>query len=360
MAQLSPDSRAPAMNVMTWFLMATAILSVFTRLGTKYWACRKFTRDDYFSILSLIICAAQSIAVSLATANGYGEHYESLSRSQIENVMKSQYSANILFIVSLYFSKLASISFIENLTPTTTTDHSVAMGLKISTLVWTVVGVIVLVFQCKLPRTWDYLSGQCLNVNAWWDYLGVTNILLESGMILQAMLVIARIQTHTKRKILLVVVFLFRIAVIASILCQVIAISKWSASPDLTYESWVVVISTQLVQSLSIMTACSPQFRPFLDGLRSTGVRLDEITTHSRSQKGYGSSSASRARSRKLEGTDRDDAHELVTVPIHQTTVTTSAPSANWDAESQCSDTHIIREIRTWTVTEARRPVQFR
>lgn len=34
------------------------------------------------------LCAAQSIAVSMATANGYGEHYESLSSSSIEEMMK--------------------------------------------------------------------------------------------------------------------------------------------------------------------------------------------------------------------------------------------------------------------------------
>lgn len=88
MAQFSPDSWTPAVNVLTWFLLVTAILSVITRLGTKYWIFRKFTEDDYFSIASLVLCAAQSIAVSMATASGYGEHYDSLSSSHIEEMMK--------------------------------------------------------------------------------------------------------------------------------------------------------------------------------------------------------------------------------------------------------------------------------
>ncbi|KAE8163871.1 hypothetical protein BDV40DRAFT_287404 [Aspergillus tamarii] len=355
MAHFSPDSWTPAVNVLTWFLLVTAILSVITRLGTKYWIFRKLTEDDYFSITSLALCAAQSIAVSMATANGYGEHYESLSSSSIEEMMKSQYSANILFILSMCFSKLALISFIDNLTPAST-DHRIAVGLKMFTLVWGVIGIITSAFQCKPPRTWDYLHGKCFNINGWWNYLGTTNILSECGMIVQAMLVIVRIQTHMKKKAVLAGVFLLRVAVIIMIVCQLVYATKTADSPDPSHETWPVAISTQLVQSLSIVTACSPQFKPFLDSLRSTGMRLGGMTSYGHSQKGYGSYSASRARSRR--GTDRSDAHELVPLPMqdtHQATVTTSTPSLGWDGESQSSQTHIIHEIRTWTVTEVRR-----
>lgn len=44
----------PAVNVTTWFLMVTAILSVLARLGTKYRIFRKWTVDDYLSIASLV------------------------------------------------------------------------------------------------------------------------------------------------------------------------------------------------------------------------------------------------------------------------------------------------------------------
>ncbi|KAF7592272.1 hypothetical protein BBP40_000403 [Aspergillus hancockii] len=355
MAQFSPDSWTPAVNILTWFLLVTAILSVITRLGTKYWIFRKFTDDDYLSIVSLVIYAGQSIAVSMATANGYGEHFETLGDTNVENMIKSQYSANILFVVGMCFSKLALISFIENLTPASS-DHRIAIGLKAFILLWTIIGVITSIFPCKPPRTWDYLHGECFNISAWWNYLGVTNILSECGMIIQAMLVIARIQTHFSKKAILDAVFMFRVIVIILIICQLVYFGTTADSSDPTNDTWPVVICTQLVQSLSIVTACSPQFKPFLDSLRSTGMRLGGMTSYGHSQKAYGSYSVSRARSRV--GTVRSNAHELVSIPIqdsHQTTVTVSSPSLGWDAESQSSQTHIIRETRTWTVTEARR-----
>jgi hypothetical protein len=46
---------------------------------------------------------------------------------------------------------------------------------------------------------------------AWWNYLGVTNILSEGGIIGQALLVIVRIQTDFNRKVGVFSVFLIRV-----------------------------------------------------------------------------------------------------------------------------------------------------
>jgi hypothetical protein len=54
MGRYVKGSRTAAVDVLTWFLLVTAILSVLIRLGTKCWIFRKLTRDDYLSILSLV------------------------------------------------------------------------------------------------------------------------------------------------------------------------------------------------------------------------------------------------------------------------------------------------------------------
>jgi hypothetical protein len=54
MATFEPDSWKPAVNTLTWFLMVTAIIGVFARLGTKYWIIRRWTADDYLSIASMV------------------------------------------------------------------------------------------------------------------------------------------------------------------------------------------------------------------------------------------------------------------------------------------------------------------
>ena len=88
---MSPELKntwTPAINVLTWFMLVTAILSVLTRLGTKYFIFRKWTFDDGLVTTSLVLCIAQSIAISIATANGLGQHLGMLSDHKIETVMK--------------------------------------------------------------------------------------------------------------------------------------------------------------------------------------------------------------------------------------------------------------------------------
>lgn len=69
-------------------MLVTSTLSVLTRLGTKFFIFRKLTIDDGFAAASMALCIGQSIAVSLATANGLGQHKNMLSELRIDNMMK--------------------------------------------------------------------------------------------------------------------------------------------------------------------------------------------------------------------------------------------------------------------------------
>lgn len=110
MGRLAKDNWKPTVNVVTWFLMTTTILCVLTRLGTKYWIFRRWTTDDYLSIFSVVLCAAQSIALSMATAHGYGEHYDALSGTAVDSILKVSCSC---FSISSHHSYLASPSKLQ-------------------------------------------------------------------------------------------------------------------------------------------------------------------------------------------------------------------------------------------------------
>ena len=104
----------------------------------------------------------QSIALSIATANGYGRHMKELADSQLNSMMKSQYAANILFMISVCLSKLAMITFVRGLS-VAALDRRFALGLEIFVAIWAVVGVFGMAFTCHVPHTWDYLNQQCFN-----------------------------------------------------------------------------------------------------------------------------------------------------------------------------------------------------
>ncbi|KAJ5279373.1 hypothetical protein N7478_004745 [Penicillium angulare] len=354
---MKPELRqtwTPAINVLTWYMLVTSILSVLTRIGTKYWIFRKLTIDDVLSIGSMVTCIGQSIAVSMATAAGLGQHLMTISDSNKQSMMKSQYAGDILFIISICCSKLAILFFIRNLTPATL-DRRFALGLGIFIGLWTVAGVFTAAFQCPVPSTWDYINGKCFDRLSWWYYLGITNILSESGIIVQALLVVVRVQADIHKKVVLGTVFCLRIFVIIAIICQLAYGSQTRSSTDSSWDSWTVTVSTQMAQALSIITSCSPQFKPFLDSLRSSGMSLGG-TSYGSKPRTYAYGTTYKASRGGRTADTRSDTHELVPITERNAThtlITTTADDC--DAESQSSESRIIRETRTWTVTETRR-----
>lgn len=137
-------------------------------------------------------------------------------------------------------------------------------------------------------------------------------------------------------------------SVIIAIIFQLVY-ARQTARGDFTYDAWAVAVSTQVAQTVSILTACSPQFKPFLDSLQSSGMGLGMTSSNN-----YGSRHKTYGMSKTFRRTadTRSETHELVSVPregINQTMVV-SGPDA--DAESQSSRSNMIMETRTWTVTE--------
>lgn len=157
-------------------------------------------------------------------------------------------------------------------------------------------------------------------------------------------------------------------SVVASAIAQIVVLNNTFDDPDVTYATWSVSVTNQLVLCSSIITACSAQLKPFLDSLRSSGMRLDALTGsyQYRSQRhygydsnnnryaNYGSNPASNQRSINLRSLTGRSAHPENEV-TSEAYVSASRPSPDWDQSSATSQSKIIREVRTFAVTEERR-----
>ncbi|RLM00065.1 hypothetical protein CFD26_104149 [Aspergillus turcosus] len=339
------DTRDPAVNVTNWFLVVVAALSVLIRLGTKPWIFHRLTSDDYLIIAALAFGIAQSAAISTAVAHGYGYHFTTISSQNFDQIMKSQYAAYILYIASLCLSKLSLSTFIRNLTPVHK-DHFQAAVLQVLITVVGVVGVIGTAFQCHMPRPWDYWHGQCFNLSAWSYFISLSNIITDCMIIAQALFLIAGIQATWKKKIVFASIFLSRVIVIIATVVEIVFSRDVRQSTDPTYDYCPTTTVSQVVQCASIVTACWGQLKPFLNQLKSNGLRIQGVEYQYSTGKGQSSWSYGRSGTHH----SREEHHELVPVASGQNLTTISA-SPGWDADSQSSQTGIIRETRTWVVT---------
>lgn len=144
---------------------------------------------------------------------------------------------------------------------------------------------------------------------------------------------------------------------------------------DLPFDLWTLVLVTQVVQAFSIITACVPYLKPFLEALETGMIRADGGTTtrkglgsnyasnsnsNNRSAKGYNKYSNGKG-SRKESRTDlamaRQDAIALGQFhpgdPKTQTaTISARGRGADSDADSQSSQSKIIKKQIDWTLTD--------
>ncbi|KAL2844899.1 hypothetical protein BJX68DRAFT_242546 [Aspergillus pseudodeflectus] len=378
MARYPADSQAPAVIVLTRFLMVTLILGTLIRLATKWWKFSTLFRDDYYILLAMLASIAQSVAVSVAVEKGYGMHIGQLSDGQVAGILKAQYTSTFFYILGIAFSQLSFLFFVKHLARQ---SHYIYTALQVAIAVVAVTGIFGSAFQCH-PQQWDYIHDRCFNRKAWFTYLGMSMILVELAIIAQTVIVMVRVQTTWKKKANLTCVFLFRVLVPFALISHIVLIHATINTPDPTSSTWSLTIATQLALCLSVITASTPQFVPVLRQLQTTGMRLDGMTRYTMSSSnngryGYGNSygnsrSRSRSRSKFLTSSAQRTRDESIleldnmNVPfaVTETTVTSSGANGHMgermksvdedrgDDESQSSQTNIIRETRTWVVTE--------
>ncbi|KAF5860513.1 hypothetical protein ETB97_001413 [Aspergillus alliaceus] len=357
MTRFAGNTYMPSVNIATWFLTVVASLGVLTRLGTKYWISGRFSRDDTTIVGAIIAVAAQTVAMSKATENGYGEHFGALSRDQRRAMMKSQYAASLFYIIALVLSKLSFAMFIRAITPVST-DRRITLALCIAICAWGVACFFTAVFQCAPPSTWDYMNGKCYNIQAWQNFFGISSIVTEVAVLVQMFLQIARIQAGLQRKINIMMVLGLRIFAVIATIVWLVFVNLTANNPDPSYGTWAATVINQVTLCVSIITACSPQFKPFLDSLQNSGMRIDGMGT--RYYRSYGSKDASaNLRSLTGNGTRSKDADELPIRPANETTIKATHEPPDWDADSQTSQSRIIRETRTWTLTAEHRRQSF-
>ena len=134
-------------------------------------------------------------------------------------------------------------------------------------------------------------------------------------------------------------------------------IAFWNSTHDyqkLGHDPWTVRICTQIIQCLSIVSACFLYLKPFLDSVESGFIRNDDLRRRGTGDYNTGGSSTTRsAFSIRKHANTGSQSIGLVPMPNNQHTATVTANDPlDLDAESQHSQAHIIKETRTFAVED--------
>ncbi|KAK2603224.1 hypothetical protein N8I77_009697 [Diaporthe amygdali] len=244
--------------VIIWFLFVAAVLSVCARLGTKYAMARRLAWDDGLIIIAQVSSLAQCIAISFAATSGLGTSMRDLAPEKVDSFLKVS-SCQLLGGIS------------PNETPLTYWFKAEYARL------WLTSATLLSIFQCAIPTPWDYVNGSsCLDRRAWSIYVSALNIITELGFVFLYVWIIGNLQISVLKRTTVLLVFLTRLLVIGAAAAQLAVFLKAYPSPDITNSLWLPTVCNQIVVFLSILTACLPYLRPFMESLESDVVRVPE------------------------------------------------------------------------------------
>ncbi|KAJ3496005.1 hypothetical protein NLG97_g2980 [Lecanicillium saksenae] len=370
----TPYNKSPLVRAVAAFLMVFSILSVVTRIATRLLTAGSLKSDDHTIIAATALAVAQTIAVIIQGANGFGQHDYARQPDQIAFTLKCMYAANILYIVTLGVTKISASMTVMNVAPL---DRRRGIFSVMAVIVlWALSGVITVLFQCQVSAPWDFTTGKCINLSAFWTYFEILNIATDLATISAIVELIWNIQAQRSMKSLVGFIFGSRILIIPAAVCHIVYIQRAATAfktTNDTFEFWPPVIIKQVVQCLSIATACIPYLKPFLDSLESGQMRAGDALLYIKSGSGGSANKSSRSRKKtagnshsRISAPTLSNPRPSTTKPFEladisnnpkgtkaTTTIMHDDAQPLWDGQSQSSQTVLVQQ--SWRVdVEAR------
>ncbi|KAL1605999.1 hypothetical protein SLS59_003123 [Nothophoma quercina] len=191
--------------------------------------------------------------------------------------LKAEYTNKILYIATLALAKLSIISLLINITASERHRH-LGFGLTGFIALWGVVSVLVTSFQCGSTYPWrtGNLERDCVDFIAFWQGMGVINMLTDLALILFPVHIIVTLQMSMAKKVAILTFFSARSLDIIATAVQMAYISGFSSS-DPTRGLWKWTLMTQIIECITIITSCVPYLRPLLESIPSGLYGSDEM-----------------------------------------------------------------------------------
>lgn len=276
MPKATADDHGPTVSIVSWSLLVATLMTVIARTGMKWFLTHKMLPDDVIILAGSAFAIGQTAAITAgAVPNGLGRHAIQRTASQDDLFQKSYYAAVLLYIPCLLSSKMTVLFLLWKTTPIQKHRQFIRV-VGVLSVAWAVGAEMAMAFQCNLPSPWGIFRGQCVNITAFWYCFGFSQLVLDVALVILPWLIVRPLQMSQYRKNVIVCTFGSRLIVIVGVVSQLVFFHSATRSDDVPYNLWSEIICAQVVQSLSIITACIPHLGPFFDSLEPGRIRTDD------------------------------------------------------------------------------------
>ncbi|OGM40971.1 hypothetical protein ABOM_010488 [Aspergillus bombycis] len=265
--QVTPDDHSAFIIIAVLIGLSWSVLIIGIRVYLRLKLNPPFGWDDVAALFGTIIGAVQTAVVLQAVRNGIGKKEALLTDDQVESGLKGIYIAWLLYPVVVCSSKVSISLLIARLTRTKL--HLKASHLLTGfILLWGVISLFLIAFQCKLPMPWNVGAvDHCGSMFAQWAAVEAGNILIELLLPCIVILMVWDLRVASATKITVVMVFSLQLLATIPIIVRLVFLQQSTtqdSAADPTFTITDTVLATEVAMHFSLMSATFPCLRKFL------------------------------------------------------------------------------------------------
>ncbi|KAE8350628.1 hypothetical protein BDV28DRAFT_35225 [Aspergillus coremiiformis] len=277
------EDHSAAIKIICWFLLIVSAGAVGTCLLTSWHLFKRKTLVVALLLSTLLSSIVSGATVSLAATRGLGQSSLSAvdSENQLSGLQQAIYISDIFHVLTLGLGKIALMALFGMIL-SGTGRTGVALIVEGFLILWTVTMMIAISLECHPPEVWNLVSGTCLDA-ALWTYFGATNIVIEALLLLIPSVVVYRLHMQLRKRLVVIGCFSVRILDIIVSAIQLHYVEAFDARSSLPVDLWPWIMCSQVLQTVTIISACVPYLREFLEafpsgmfqpaGVESSGLR---------------------------------------------------------------------------------------
>ncbi|KAK1139857.1 hypothetical protein N8T08_011102 [Aspergillus melleus] len=257
------EDHSAAIKVISCFLLISSSGVVAACLIASWQALRRKLLIVTLLIATLISSILAGVAASIAAESGLGKSPGMYSDAQFTAMQKAIYVTEILHVLTVGLGKLSFTALFYVLLSSTRWSRAVVAA-AVFLVLWTVTMVIAASLECHPPEVWNLAEGNCRDLTALWIYFGVSNILIETLLVALPSLLVYSIHMSLHKRVVVIGCFSIRTLDIVVTAVQIRYTHAFGAHSSISLELWPWFMCSQVLQTVTIISACVPYLREFL------------------------------------------------------------------------------------------------
>ncbi|KAL1590036.1 hypothetical protein WHR41_01444 [Cladosporium halotolerans] len=260
-----------------WLCFTAGVLLSAVRVYIRWPLNALAGKDDYAYAISFLLAIVQTAVTVNAVKNGFGRTESELDGRQAIDAAKALYASDILFLLSLWSSKI-SVSFLFTRLAKETSKSRIGWILTAFISAIGVISILSVSIRPNIAQPYLYRSGNVQPILARWIATGVMSICIDLLITAMSVNLVWGLQMGSKSKSLVVTAFTLRLFVTPVTIIRLVSLSAVRPD-DFSFTYTLPEAMTQLEMYCSLIATTLPCLRLFLTAWNTSfmDIRLEEI-----------------------------------------------------------------------------------